>query len=38
MSVFSEEDRSTLQILGIGVLGFGALTVVLIVLSWLIAG
>jgi hypothetical protein len=38
MSVFGEEDRSTLRILGVGVAGFGALTVVLIVFAWAVAG
>lgn len=33
MSVFNEEDTATLKILGYGALGFGTLTVALIILS-----
>lgn len=37
MSVFSEEDNSTLKLLGIGAVGFAGLTVFLAVLAVFVA-
>ncbi len=37
MSIFNEEDTTTLKILGYSALGFGVLTVALIVLALFVA-